>query len=474
MGAKGAPELMWEGRMRRTILCLLPLAAAFAATPAHAQGGAWRISEVTGDVKIAEGGRMRAASRGALLSGGSVIAGARARAVLVRGRQYVVVAPNSTLRVDGSGGGASAGDMVQMILEAGSAVFRVNKRETPHFRVQTRYLAAVVRGTTFSVTVTPTGGSVQVTEGAVEVSTPDGGARDLVRPGMIATVSSADLYQLSISGDASRTIRSPAAPAAQGGATVSSRPVAAGPVGRIGAPIGEAPVRLSDATNGLVRGSAAIDLAFARGSDRARATRGEGGRPDGAGRPDHSRGDSPGKGGGNDGNRGHGNDEDRNDEDNPGRGGVPGGKDDRDEDRGNGGGNGGKDDGDEGGKEDRGDDPGRGGADEEDDEEGKDKDRGDGGEDGADDRPADDEDDSDDDKGKNGGDDGDDGDDVEDGKDKDGGDDGDDDDGGKDKDRGDDDDDGGKDKGKDRGEEDDDGADDNDDDDDDDDDGDDD
>jgi ferric-dicitrate binding protein FerR (iron transport regulator) len=39
-----------------------------------------------------------------------------------------------------------------------------------------------VKGTTFSVTVSPTGASVQVIEGAVEVATNDGGARQLVEP----------------------------------------------------------------------------------------------------------------------------------------------------------------------------------------------------------------------------------------------------------------------------------------------------
>jgi hypothetical protein len=478
---------VWEGHMRRTILCLLPLAAAFAATPAMAQSGAWRVSEVTGDVKIAEGGRTRAASRGALLSGGSVIAGVRARAVLVRGRQYVVVAPNTTLRVDSAPAGR---DMIQMILDAGSAVFRVDKREAPHFRVQTRYLAAVVRGTTFSVTVTPTGGSVQVTEGAVEVSTPDGGARDLVRPGMIATVSSSDLYQLSISGDQSRTIRSPAAPAAQGGAASSAPPAAAGPTVRIGAPIGEAPVRLSDATNGLVRGNAAIDLAFARTPDGTRPGRSEGSRPEQAGRPDHSRPDnvsrpdqsrpdSPGNAGGNDGNRGHGNDEDRDDEDNPGRDGQ---NDRDDDDRGDGNGNGGNGNG-NGGNGSEG--PGSGGGDgdgadgngkghEDDNEDREDQDGGDGDAPDGKDEDRDDDDDSDDGKDKDPGDGGDDGGDSDDadngGKDKDRDDEDDDDaDSGKDKDRDQDDDDDDDDRGKDkdRGDEDDENDDDDDDDDDD-------
>jgi hypothetical protein len=261
--------------MHRVLYCLLPLAAA-AAVPAQAQSAAWRVSEVSGDVRISEAGRTRAATRGALLSGGSVIAGARSRAVLVRGRQYVVVSPGSTVRVDGPAGGD--GSIVEVAVEAGNALFKVDRRETPHFRVRTRYLAAVVRGTTFSVTVTPTGGTVQVTEGAVQVSTVDGGASDLIRPGMIARIGASDLYRLTISGDEERVIRSPAAPAG----TVStpapqSGGAAARPMARIGAPVGEAPVRLRDATAGLVDGAPAINLALrGRGDDEADRNRGSG------------------------------------------------------------------------------------------------------------------------------------------------------------------------------------------------------
>jgi hypothetical protein len=273
--------------MHRVLYCLLPLAAV-AAVPAQAQNGAWRVSEVSGDVRIAEGGRTRAATRGSLLSGGSVMAAARSRAVLVRGRQYVVVSPGSTVRVDGPVGGD--GSIVDVAVEAGNALFKVDRRETPHFRVRTRYLAAVVRGTTFSVTVTPTGGSVQVTEGAVQVSSLDGGASDLIRPGMIARVGASDLYRLTISGDGERVIRSPAAPTA-GAVTVPAAQANAnaaqghGQASRIAAPVGEAPVRLKEATRGLIDGAPAINLALrGRGDSPTDRNRGSGNdREDGAG-----------------------------------------------------------------------------------------------------------------------------------------------------------------------------------------------
>lgn len=337
--------------MHRALYCLLPLLAVSTAAQAQPQGQ-WRVSEVSGDVRIADGPRNRAATRGALLSSGSVIAsGPRSRAVLVRGRQYLVVSPNSRLRVGGSGGGTAgaAQSMIQMAVEFGGALFKVDRRETPHFGVQTPYLAAVVRGTTFNVTVTPTGASVEVTEGAVQVSTLDGGAGELVRPGMIASVGASDLYQLSINGDQNRVIRSPQAPAgtvntpAPGQGQGQSSGVGRGQALRISRAVGESPVRISDATGGLLRGPAAAEVARAGEMGAARrneAARGNGGSSGDAGNSDDakagrgfgvsgdsSRGaddDGRGRGNGN-GAGGNGNGPDDDDGVAPGNGNGPGG-----------------------------------------------------------------------------------------------------------------------------------------------------
>lgn len=267
--------------MRRLLFGLLAAGAAAAGSPAQAQGGPWRVSEVTGDVRMSDGNGTRAATRGALLSSGSVIAAARSRAVLVRGRQFVVVSPGSTLRVERSP--PESKSVIQMILDAGTALFSVDRRENPHFGVKTRYLAAVVRGTTFSVSVTPAGSTVQVTKGAVQVSTLDGGASELIQPGMIASIGASDLYQLTISGNRERVIRSPNAPTA--GAVSIGHPQSGTPQGRITAPVGEAAVRLHDATGGLIEGNLGGNLAalHGRGSKPAGGTDRNGGNGNEAG-----------------------------------------------------------------------------------------------------------------------------------------------------------------------------------------------
>lgn len=258
--------------MRKAILGLAPLLLAMG-SGAAAQAPTWRVSEVSGDVRIVENGRSRAVTRGTLLSSGSTIAtAARSRAVLVRGQEYVVVSPSSRLRVPDQQQGR--GGVIQMLADWGTALFRIERRATPHFGVQTPYLAAVVKGTVFTVTVGEAGASVQVTEGAVEVSTLDAGAAELVTPGEVVNVSAADLQQLNVEGETTRAIRSDGTPlpgvvtipAPQAG--VYEGPSAAAI--EVTAMISEGAVSLSQTTGGLLDGNVGYDLALANLVDQGR------------------------------------------------------------------------------------------------------------------------------------------------------------------------------------------------------------
>jgi hypothetical protein len=313
----------------------------------------WRVSEASGTVRLIENGRARLVTRGALLSSGSVIAtGAGARAVIVRGKEFVVVSQNSQLRVPLAA--ESRGGVMQMIADFGSALFRIEKKATPHFGVQSPYLAAVVKGTTFTVTVGPDGATVQVTEGSVEVSTLDGGAAELIRPGTVAMVGASDLYRLSVDdGQGARVVRSESppgtvttklgvtfgAPAVAGNGPAASAPPDApdqrdggssGDQGsggrpesgelpdaaRIESPIGEGPQSLSDLTDGLLDGPSPAEMVLAELSRAAPTAPGNGGGfgggPDngtgnvgggsGGGRSDNGSGNGGGAGGGGSGN----------------------------------------------------------------------------------------------------------------------------------------------------------------------------
>ena len=263
---------------------------AAAAGPAPVAAPAWTVSEASGDVRLVENGKTRAARRGALLSSGSIIAtGANARAVIVRGKEFVVVSPRSQIRVPAPT--ESKGGIIQMIADFGTALFKIEKKSTPHFGVRTPYLAAVVKGTTFTVNVGNAGGSVQVTEGAVEVSTLDGGAAELVRPGTVAMVGASDLYRLSLEGGENRSVRSQGAPA-QGTVTSSVAPAAKPELHFAPAPqasviahaVAEQGQSLSELTNGLLDGPSRADVVLAELSNQGKRV----GRPEGddsAGKP---------------------------------------------------------------------------------------------------------------------------------------------------------------------------------------------
>ena len=196
--------------MLRRIVHMLAIALFFSAGAAHAETSGWVLSEKRGSVSVLRSGVSKVAVSGGTLRAGDVIStGSKGRAVLVRGGEYVVVSPNSRLRISKQ---KSRNAVVQFFGEIGSVLFRIDKKTTPHFGVDTPYLAALVKGTTFSVTVTESGAAVQVTEGAVQVATRDGGATQLLSPGMIGMVESSQQFRLNIVGPDAQTIDSPNAP----------------------------------------------------------------------------------------------------------------------------------------------------------------------------------------------------------------------------------------------------------------------
>ena len=259
-------------------------------TPAAASTKAWQISESTGSVSVESNGQVRTGTRGmALKAGDAVSTGSTGRAVIVRGGEYVIVSPKSRVRITKP---EESGAITQIFQSIGSALFKIEKKETPHFGVKTPYLAAVVKGTTFNVTVTANGATVQVTEGRVEVSTLDGGASDLIVPGRIGRVDANDMKLLKVMGNEATAIRSESsaviAPANENSATESEAAStqadesksASGTLsksdnnnggsaaadsnaksefsGKIAAPIASDPVSLALVTGGLISGNQGI------------------------------------------------------------------------------------------------------------------------------------------------------------------------------------------------------------------------
>ncbi|MFY8143857.1 MAG: FecR domain-containing protein, partial [Caulobacter sp.] len=134
----------------------------------------WKLVEVNGVVRIAAPGKAPAtAQANQVVPVGSVVTtAAGGRAALYNGAQRITLAPNSRMTVAPE----SNDGLTRVMQDLGSILFQINKKPTQHFRVETPLLAAVVKGTTFTVNVELNADSVHVAEGLVEVRANQGNA----------------------------------------------------------------------------------------------------------------------------------------------------------------------------------------------------------------------------------------------------------------------------------------------------------
>lgn len=119
-----------------------------------------------------------------LRAGTAVTTGAESRATLQNGAQRIVMTPNSrmTIAPDSNDG------MTRILQDLGSLLFQVDRREAQHFRVETPLLAAVVKGTTFTVSTGLEQDMVHVSQGLVEVRANEGDAVNDVAAGITARI----------------------------------------------------------------------------------------------------------------------------------------------------------------------------------------------------------------------------------------------------------------------------------------------
>lgn len=148
-------------------------------------GAAWLLAESSGNVHItANGVRPVALNTGDLIGPGQrIVTDTDGRAVLRRGKNTIVVSPNSILEVPGN---AAGGLMTRIRHVLGTLLFDVEKRKEQHFEVLTPDVAVVVKGTTFTTSVGPQGAIVHVISGLVQVANLRSGQNVFVRPGQTA------------------------------------------------------------------------------------------------------------------------------------------------------------------------------------------------------------------------------------------------------------------------------------------------
>lgn len=166
-------------------LGLLALACAFAPVTADAQQAQWRLAALEGNVWVRLPGESasNAQLNQTLPNGAIITTGASSRATVQNGAQRVVMTPNSRMTIP-----ERARGVTRILQDMGAIIFEVNHEESPHFQVETPLLAAVVKGTRFTVSVGEDIDSVSVEQGVVEVRANAGTARHNLEAGATAFI----------------------------------------------------------------------------------------------------------------------------------------------------------------------------------------------------------------------------------------------------------------------------------------------
>ena len=135
---------------------------------ATAQADEWRIVQSSGPISIGSGG-VQAASLGpnlVLPSGATLTTGKGGRVMLLHGTQTLVIGPNTVVTVpEGDSNGITT-----ILQRAGEVTYDVDRQNVRHFAVETPFLAAVVKGTLFTVRIGGRRAAVSVARGLVGVT----------------------------------------------------------------------------------------------------------------------------------------------------------------------------------------------------------------------------------------------------------------------------------------------------------------
>jgi hypothetical protein len=147
----------------------------------------WHVVKMSGDAWVSSDGAQKVflSKTHQLSKGDELRTGNNGRILLKRGEETILITPNSVMALPSKQPEAGK---TQILQQAGELLLEVEKRNVKHFEVATPYLAAVVKGTRFKVTVNDKGAKVNVLRGKVEVTDLETGKFVLVQPGQFASV----------------------------------------------------------------------------------------------------------------------------------------------------------------------------------------------------------------------------------------------------------------------------------------------
>ena len=158
--------------MKRLLLIITSVYFCSFNIAASAETSSWTVVELTGKVSIVRPGYFaRLVSIGDTFSPGEILKTKyRSQAFLVKGQESLVVQPNSQLILPRAKSNQS---QTHFFHRLGTVLFSVEKKGAQHFKVNSRYGAALVKGTTFATNVNTRDFAVQVFEGEVIVAKSD-------------------------------------------------------------------------------------------------------------------------------------------------------------------------------------------------------------------------------------------------------------------------------------------------------------
>src|SRR5262245_21450447 len=179
--------------------CAMTMALVVSPGAVAGENDVWSVCKSSGEVWIATRDAQQVSLKPDenLKPGDTIRTGRNGRVLPVRGEETILISPNSVVGLPAE---KKEGLSTTIIQQAGSILLEVEKRNVKHFEVETPYLAAVVKGTQFSVTVGAGSTKVGVHRGQVEVSDFKTGQIAQVMPGQSATAFEHGKPGLSLSG----------------------------------------------------------------------------------------------------------------------------------------------------------------------------------------------------------------------------------------------------------------------------------
>jgi hypothetical protein len=266
-------------RTCREFACVVATTLVFAASSAMAaDNGNWSVSKSSGEVWMTASGVQQASLKAdeILKPGDTIRTGRNGRVLLTRGEETILIAPNSVVGLPAE---QKEGLSTTIVQKAGSILLEVEKKNVKHFEVETPYLAAVVKGTQFRVTVNASSASVDVIKGQVQVVDFKSGQIAQVMPGQHATAFAHGKPGLTLGGSGTfspiehgkpRPSSVERVPVPRAGLSAPGKPASAAltphrhgggaparhGVTRISSSLGEVKLNFHKVTHGLARGSA--------------------------------------------------------------------------------------------------------------------------------------------------------------------------------------------------------------------------